>query len=261
MRRGAQFSWLPFGYWFSIDPRTFAGEAASVGDDNVELAIRRALKKKAWDLLASSGSGPMRIGIYPDVSIAQDLRVQTAGRHHERRGCRAGLVLLPTLARSREEHPRESHFLDAPDEHAVGSEMRDHPGTNVISLLQGRTEPFEPRRCRHGTNSSPRREPDMPAQLLRALFGNLTEPKEGFKSANIRKTARRASHFPASPPMSSPCAILRSRQPRSAFMGLSRGRKVISMLRLAVGAPGPRVRAAFFLRRPLDDPGFGGRRR
>ena len=84
--------------------------------------------------------------------------------------------------------------------------------------------PFGPRRCRHGTKSSPRCEPDMPAQLLRALFGNLTEPKEGFKSANIRKTARRASHFPASPPMSSPCAILRSRQPRGAFMGLSRGR-------------------------------------
>jgi hypothetical protein len=49
VRRGAYFGWLPFGYWSSIDPRTFADEAASVGDDNVELALRRALKKKAWD--------------------------------------------------------------------------------------------------------------------------------------------------------------------------------------------------------------------
>jgi hypothetical protein len=116
----------------------------------------------------------------------------------------------------------------APDQHKDFSQCMQQSKTpstsNVISPRQERTEPFGPRRCRHGTRSSPRREPDMPAQLLRALFGNLTEPKEGFKSANIRKTARRASHFPASPPMSSPCAILRSRQPRGAFMGLSRGR-------------------------------------
>lgn len=121
MRRGAQFSWLPFGYWFSIDPRTFAGEAASVGDDNVELALRRALKKKAWDLLYVDRD-------LPGCRHRTGSTSQTAGRHHERRGRRAGLVLLPTLARRREEHPRESHFLDAPDEHAVGSEMRDHLG-------------------------------------------------------------------------------------------------------------------------------------
>src|ERR1700745_2408739 len=43
---------------------------------------------------------------------------------------------------------------------------------NVISPRQERTEPFGPRRCRHGTKSSLRREPDVPAQLLHALFGN-----------------------------------------------------------------------------------------
>ena len=37
MRRGAQLSWLPFGYWFSIDPRTFAGE-------------RRQLEMTTWNL-------------------------------------------------------------------------------------------------------------------------------------------------------------------------------------------------------------------
>jgi hypothetical protein len=47
---------------------------------------------------------------------------------------------------------------------------------NVISHRQERTEPFGPRRCRHGTKSSPRREADVPAELLRALFTNVTKP-------------------------------------------------------------------------------------
>src|ERR1700731_4351364 len=48
--------------------------------------------------------------------------------------------------------------------------------SNVILHRQERTERFGPRRCRHGTKSSPRREPDVPAELLRALFGNVTKP-------------------------------------------------------------------------------------
>jgi hypothetical protein len=48
--------------------------------------------------------------------------------------------------------------------------------SSAISPQQGRTEPSGHRRCRHGTQSSPRREPDMPAELLRALFGNVTKP-------------------------------------------------------------------------------------
>src|ERR1700688_2121338 len=48
--------------------------------------------------------------------------------------------------------------------------------SNVISLLQGRTEPSGPRRCRRGATSSLRREPNMSADLLRALFGNVTVP-------------------------------------------------------------------------------------
>src|ERR1700688_1304294 len=35
--------------------------------------------------------------------------------------------------------------------------------SSAISPQQGRTEPSGHRRCRHGTKSSPRREPDMPA--------------------------------------------------------------------------------------------------
>src|ERR1700720_1304442 len=49
--------------------------------------------------------------------------------------------------------------------------------SNVILHRQERTEPFGPQRCRHGTKSSPRREPDMPAELLRVLFGNVTKPR------------------------------------------------------------------------------------
>src|ERR1700731_4454681 len=48
--------------------------------------------------------------------------------------------------------------------------------SNVILHRQERTEPFGPQRCRHGTKSSPRRELDVPAELLRALFGNVTKP-------------------------------------------------------------------------------------
>jgi hypothetical protein len=48
-------------------------------------------------------------------------------------------VLLLTLARRREEHPRESHFLDAPDEHAVGSEMREHLVPTISGARVGQT--------------------------------------------------------------------------------------------------------------------------
>src|ERR1700730_18957117 len=48
--------------------------------------------------------------------------------------------------------------------------------SNAISPPQKRTEPSGPRRCRRGATSSLRHEPNMPADLLRALFGNVTVP-------------------------------------------------------------------------------------
>src|ERR1700737_5033557 len=48
--------------------------------------------------------------------------------------------------------------------------------SNAISPPQKRTEPSGPRRCRRGATSSLRHEPNMPADLLRALFGNVTGP-------------------------------------------------------------------------------------
>jgi hypothetical protein len=38
------------------------------------------------------------------------------------------------------------------------------------------TEPSEHRPCRHGVKSSLRCEPDVPGDLFRAIFGNVTEP-------------------------------------------------------------------------------------
>src|ERR1700720_3807274 len=48
--------------------------------------------------------------------------------------------------------------------------------SSAILPQQERTEPSGHRPCRHGTKSSLRREPDVPGELLCALFGNVTEP-------------------------------------------------------------------------------------
>jgi hypothetical protein len=47
----------------------------------------------------------------------------------------------------------------------------------AISPRQERTEPSGHRSCRYGAKS-PRREPEVPGDLLRAQFGNVTEPGE-----------------------------------------------------------------------------------
>src|SRR5450756_662580 len=53
-----------------------------------------------------------------------------------------------------------------------------HSTSNVISPQQERTELSGHRPCRRGMKSSLRREPDVPGDLLRALFGNVTEPPQ-----------------------------------------------------------------------------------
>src|ERR1700730_7134237 len=47
--------------------------------------------------------------------------------------------------------------------------------SSAISPQQERTEPSGHRPCRRGVKSSLRREPDVPGDLLRALFGNVTK--------------------------------------------------------------------------------------
>ena len=59
--------------------------------------------------------------------------------------------------------------------------MQQHkiPSTSsAISPQQERTEPSGHRPCRHSVKSSLRREPDVPGDLLRAIFGNVTKPAD-----------------------------------------------------------------------------------
>ncbi len=53
--------------------------------------------------------------------------------------------------------------------------------SSAISPQQERTEPSGHRPCRRGVKSSLRREPDVPGDLLRALFGNVTEPHRNIE--------------------------------------------------------------------------------
>src|ERR1019366_2686293 len=59
--------------------------------------------------------------------------------------------------------------------------------SSAISPQQERTEPSGHRPCRHGVKSSLRRESDVPGDLLRALFGNVTKPENPFSLGNKRQ--------------------------------------------------------------------------
>jgi len=52
--------------------------------------------------------------------------------------------------------------------------------SSAISPQQERTEPSGNRPCRRGVKSSLPREPDVPGDLLRAIFSNVTEPVKGI---------------------------------------------------------------------------------
>ena len=71
--------------------------------------------------------------------------------------------------------------------------------SNAISPPQERTEPSGHRPCRHGVNSSLRREPepDVPGDLLRAIFGNVTEPFSVFADMHRIDPSRRSNSSPA----------------------------------------------------------------
>src|ERR1700738_4768456 len=72
---------------------------------------------------------------------------------------------------------RVSRLRDQPKNFSQPTQPLTTPSTsNAISPPQKRTEPSGPRRCRRGATSSLRHEPNMPADLLRALFGNVTVP-------------------------------------------------------------------------------------
>src|SRR5271157_2932452 len=71
--------------------------------------------------------------------------------------------------------------------------MQQHkiPSTSsAISPQQERTEPSGHRPCRHGVKSSLLREPDVPGDLLRAIFCNLTPPtRQGLSKLPLRQFA------------------------------------------------------------------------
>jgi len=63
---------------------------------------------------------------------------------------------------------------------------------SAISPQQEHTEPSGHRPCKRGERSSPRREPDVPADFLRAQFGNVTKPAEEYDP----RAGRMLGNFP-----------------------------------------------------------------
>src|SRR5580704_19707774 len=59
--------------------------------------------------------------------------------------------------------------------------------SGAISPQQERTEPSGRRPCRRGVKSSLRREPYVPGDLLRDLFGNVTEPAGSLCGAHCAR--------------------------------------------------------------------------
>ena len=113
-----------------------------------------------------------KYGFVPDKLVTDDLRSYAAAagqlgiaKRHERgqwRNNRAENSHQPTRRRERK---------------MQGFRVRVQPKTFNVQrhLTSAKThEPSGPRRCRRGAMSSLRREPNMPADLLRALFGNVT---------------------------------------------------------------------------------------
>jgi transposase-like protein len=125
-----------------------------------------------------------KYGFVPDKLVTDELRSYAAAashlgiaKRHERgrwRNKRRIRISQPDEGRGRCKGSRASGRRK---DFSQCMQQSTTPSTsNVILHRQERTEPFGPQRCRHGTKSSPRREPDVPAELLRALFGNVTKP-------------------------------------------------------------------------------------
>ena len=121
----------------------------------------------------------------PDRLVTDDLRSYAAAvrdlglaSRHDRgrwRNNRAENSHQPTRRRER----KMQGFKSAGSAQSFSQRMRQPktPSTsNAISHQQERTEPSGRRRCRHGTKPLQRPEADVPAELLRALFTNVTKP-------------------------------------------------------------------------------------
>ncbi len=126
-----------------------------------------------------------KYGFVPNKFITDDLRSYGAAaselgiaKRHERgrwRNNRAENLHQPTRRRE-----RKMQGFKSVESAQRFSQCMQQPiilsTSNVILPQQERTEPSAHRPCRRGVKSSPRREPEVPGDLLRAIFGNVTEP-------------------------------------------------------------------------------------
>ena len=149
-------------------------------------------RRNKWAALKLMRKLLKKYGFVPDKLVTDDLRSYGAAaselgiaKRHERgrwRNNRAENSHQPTRRRERKMQGFKS----------VGSAQRFlsvHAAAKILSTSsailpqQERTEPSGHRPCRHGVKSSLRREPDVPGDLLRAIFGNVTEPFEVLHGA------------------------------------------------------------------------------
>ena len=137
-----------------------------------------------------------KYGFVPDKLVTDDLRSYAAAardlgiaKRHERgrwRNNRAENSHQPTRRRERKMQGFKSvgsaqRFL------SVHAAAHNTSTSSAISPQQERTEPSGHRPCGRGVKSSLRGEPDVPGDLLRALFGNMTEPLKLMMRFNCAK--------------------------------------------------------------------------
>jgi transposase-like protein len=136
-----------------------------------------------------------KYGFVPDKLVTDDLRSSRAAaselgltKRHERgrwRNNRAENSHQPTRRRERKMQGFKS-VGSAQRFFSVHAAAYNTTTSSAISPQQELTEPSGHRPCRRGVKSSLRREPDVPGDLLRAIFGNVTEPFQGVAPESTR---------------------------------------------------------------------------
>jgi putative transposase len=116
-----------------------------------------------------------KYGFVPDKLVTDDLRSYAAAAGH------LGIATRHERGQWRNNRPDDENARCRVSRVRVQPKNFSQPTqppttlstSNAISPQQERTEPFARRQCARGAKSSLRHEPNMPADLLRALFGNV----------------------------------------------------------------------------------------